>query len=39
MVTTRFPRLWAPIYRSTDRCDFSRRRSPVMRLPERASAR
>jgi processive 1,2-diacylglycerol beta-glucosyltransferase len=36
MVTTRFPRLWARIYKSTDRCDFSRRTSPVMRLPERA---
>lgn len=36
MVTTRFPRIWAWIYKSTDRCDFSRRRSPVMRLPERA---
>lgn len=35
MVTTRFPRIWAWIYKSTDRCDFSRR-SPVMRLPERA---
>ena len=36
MVTTRFPRLWAAIYKSTDRCDFNRSRSPVMRLPERA---
>lgn len=36
MVTTRFPRIWAAIYKSTDRCDFSRRRSPLMRLPERA---
>jgi processive 1,2-diacylglycerol beta-glucosyltransferase len=36
MVTTRFPRLWAAIYKSTDRCDFRRRRSPVMRLPEKA---
>jgi processive 1,2-diacylglycerol beta-glucosyltransferase len=36
MVTTRFPRLWAAIYKSTDRCDFNRRRSPVMRMPERA---
>jgi processive 1,2-diacylglycerol beta-glucosyltransferase len=35
MVTTRFPRLWAMIYKSTDRCDFSRR-SLVMRQPERA---
>jgi len=38
MVTTRFPQLWARIYRSTDRCDFSRRHSPVMRWPERALA-
>ncbi|MFZ9938648.1 MAG: MGDG synthase family glycosyltransferase [Luteolibacter sp.] len=36
LVTTRFPRIWARIYRSTDRCDFSRNRSPLMRLPERA---
>lgn len=36
IATTRFPRIWAAIYRSTDRCDFSRSRSPVMRLPERA---
>lgn len=36
MVTTRFPRIWAWIYKSTDRCDFNRSRSPVMRLPERA---
>jgi processive 1,2-diacylglycerol beta-glucosyltransferase len=39
MVTTRFPRLWAMIYKSTDKCDFSRRRSPVMRFPERALGR
>lgn len=36
MVTTRFPELWAWIYQSTDRCDFSRRNSPVMRWPEQA---
>lgn len=36
MVTNRFPRLWAAIYRSTDRCDFSKSRNPVMRFPERA---
>ena len=36
LVTNRFPRIWAAIYRSTDRCDFSKRSSPVMRLPERA---
>jgi processive 1,2-diacylglycerol beta-glucosyltransferase len=39
LVTTHMPRLWAAIYRSTDRCDFSRRRSPVLRWPERALAR
>jgi processive 1,2-diacylglycerol beta-glucosyltransferase len=38
LVTTRFPQLWARIYRSTDRCDFSRQRSPLLRLPERAMA-
>jgi processive 1,2-diacylglycerol beta-glucosyltransferase len=36
MVTNRLPRVWAMIYRSTDRCDFSKRSSPVMRFPERA---
>lgn len=36
MVTTRLPRIWAAIYKATDRCDFNRSRSPVMRLPERA---
>jgi processive 1,2-diacylglycerol beta-glucosyltransferase len=39
LVTTHFPRIWAAIYRSTDRCDFTRQRSPVLRLPERALAR
>jgi processive 1,2-diacylglycerol beta-glucosyltransferase len=38
-VTTHFPRVWAWIYRSTDRCDFSKRRSPLMRWPELALAR
>jgi processive 1,2-diacylglycerol beta-glucosyltransferase len=38
LATTRLPRVWAWIYRSTDRCDFSRQRGPVMRLPERALA-
>ncbi len=37
-VTTRSPRLWAAIYRSTDRYDFSKRRSPLMRGPEKALA-
>lgn len=35
LVTNHAPAVWGAIYRSTDRCDFSRR-SPVMRLPERA---
>jgi len=38
-VTTRLPRVWYWIYKSTDRCDFSRRQSPVMRFPERAMGR
>lgn len=33
-VTNRFPRLWAKIYRSTDRCDFSQQHSLPMRLVE-----
>ena len=33
---THFPRIWAAIYRSTDRFDFSTSRSPVMRGPENA---
>jgi processive 1,2-diacylglycerol beta-glucosyltransferase len=36
LATNRFPKIWAAVYRSTDRCDFSKSRSPVMRLPERA---
>ena len=39
LVTTHFPNVWARIYRSTDRCDFSKQRSPVMRLTERALGR
>jgi processive 1,2-diacylglycerol beta-glucosyltransferase len=38
MVTTHFPWLWAWIYRSADRCDFSRQRSPILRRPEHALA-
>lgn len=38
-ITNRSPRLWAAFYRSTDRLDFSRRTSPVMRFPERALSR
>ncbi len=37
-VTTHFPRIWARIYRSTDNCDFSRQRSPIMRKVEAALA-
>lgn len=37
-VTTRLPQLWAWIYQSTDRCDFSNQRSPVLCWPERALA-
>jgi processive 1,2-diacylglycerol beta-glucosyltransferase len=37
-VTTNFPKIWAKIYRSTDNCDFSRQRSPVMRRVETALA-
>lgn len=33
-VTNSFPKLWAQIYRSTDRCDLSRQRSLVMRVVE-----
>jgi processive 1,2-diacylglycerol beta-glucosyltransferase len=38
-VTTHFPRLWARIYRSTDRCDFNKQRSLVMRKIEAALAK
>lgn len=38
LATNRLPKVWAWIYRSTDRCDFSRQRGPVMRLPEQALA-
>lgn len=38
-VTTRLPWLWYKIYQSTDRCDFSKRQSPIMRLPEKALGR
>ncbi len=34
-ITTHLPRVWERIYRSTDRCDFSRPRFPPMRKPER----
>jgi processive 1,2-diacylglycerol beta-glucosyltransferase len=38
-VTTHFPNIWAKIYRSTDNCDFSKQRSPVMRWVESALGR
>ena len=38
LATTSLPQVWAWIYRSTDRCDFSRPGLSVMRLPERALA-
>ena len=38
LATTHLPQVWAWIYRSTDRCDFSRQRGPLMRWPERALA-
>ena len=34
-VTTHFPSIWARIYRSTDRYDFSQPGSPVLNIPER----
>lgn len=39
LITNRTPSLWAAFYRSTDRLDFGKRRSPVMRFPERALSR
>lgn len=33
-VTNRLPNLWAKIYYSTENCDFSRQRSPLMRIVE-----
>lgn len=38
-VTTRLPGIWYRIYKSTDRCDFSKRQSPMMRWPEKALGR
>lgn len=38
LATTSLPWVWEWIYRSTDRCDFSRQTSPALRLPERALA-
>lgn len=39
IVTTHFPRIWARIYESTDRCDFSQPRLPLLRPPEYALER
>ena len=36
LVTNRFPSLWARIYHSTDRFDFNRKESFLLRLPENA---
>jgi len=33
-ITTHTPRLWAKIYKSTDKHDFSKERFPMMRKPE-----
>ena len=38
-VTTRLPWVWYQIYKSTDRCDFSKRQFPIMRFPEKAMGR
>lgn len=38
-VTNRMPGIWYRIYKSTDRCDFSKRQLPVMRWPEKALGR
>ncbi len=38
-VTNCLPLVWYWIYKSTDRCDFSKRRSPVLRMPEKAMGR
>jgi processive 1,2-diacylglycerol beta-glucosyltransferase len=38
-IITYFPKIWAKIYRATDRADFSRKRVPLMRKPELALAR
>ncbi|RYD30566.1 MAG: hypothetical protein EOP85_23670, partial [Verrucomicrobiaceae bacterium] len=38
-VTTHWPNVWARIYRSTDNCDFTRQRSPMMRWVENTLAR
>ncbi len=37
-VTTNFPRIWAEIYRGTDRCDLSKQNSPPLRLAQAALA-
>jgi processive 1,2-diacylglycerol beta-glucosyltransferase len=37
-VTNHFPKIWAAIYRSTDRCDLSKPHGPLLRAPEDALA-
>jgi len=34
-ITTHLPKVWEKVYRSTDQCDFSRQRVPLLRKPER----
>jgi processive 1,2-diacylglycerol beta-glucosyltransferase len=38
LATNHLPRVWAAIYRSTDRFDFNRPRAPLMGPPEKALA-
>ena len=38
LATNRLPRVWAAVYRATDRCDFNKPRAPLMRRPEAALA-
>ncbi|MGA0899195.1 MAG: MGDG synthase family glycosyltransferase [Luteolibacter sp.] len=38
-VTNRLPWVWHQIYKSTDRCDFTKRQLPVLRYPEKAFGR
>lgn len=39
LVTNRLPWVWCQIYKSTDRCDFSKRQLPLLRFPEKAMGR
>ena len=38
-ITTHLPKVWERIYQSTGECDFSRKRFPLMRKPERYLAK